>query len=291
MSFALNRLGAAALRGTFRIRPRRAAVPVRPTTCHFHQSHLQRDDKARQPQASNAPVKPSEFEQRSSQESVRVKDTTEKGDPIDPSPPEPEPEVDRGATNGLSTTSFDEPDDDEHNDDDNNDDDNDNDFDAFDAGDISPEDEARFRQMLEDPPAKDADAVRQWKETLDHEGKEMEESLEEVDMVDIEEPDDKRKSKNGLMSLGEEEDGVEDDEQFEGDDITSLAHGELEQHRELREYARIAAWEMPLLRSTSYLNARSIAIRAVLLTGSRVCETFRAPQRRTSTLPLHILHG
>ncbi len=42
-----------------------------------------------------------------------------------------------------------------------------------------------------------------------------------------------------------------EDEEFEGDDITSLAHGDLEQHRELREYARIAAWEMPLLSSPS----------------------------------------
>ena len=47
----------------------------------------------------------------------------------------------------------------------------------------------------------------------------------------------------------EEEDSKEwpADEEFEEDDMTSLAHGELEQHREIRHYARIAAWEMPLL--------------------------------------------
>ncbi|KAL9033982.1 MAG: hypothetical protein Q9180_005657 [Flavoplaca navasiana] len=52
----------------------------------------------------------------------------------------------------------------------------------------------------------------------------------------------------GLMAMGEidEQDSGEDDD-FEGDDITSTAHGELEQHREIREYARIAAWEMPML--------------------------------------------
>lgn len=56
--------------------------------------------------------------------------------------------------------------------------------------------------------------------------------------------------KPGLMSMGElEEQDSGEDEEFEGDDITSLGHGELEQHRELREYARIAAWEMPLLSS------------------------------------------
>ncbi|OIW29086.1 mitochondrial ribosomal protein [Coniochaeta ligniaria NRRL 30616] len=37
----------------------------------------------------------------------------------------------------------------------------------------------------------------------------------------------------------------EDD--FEEDDITSMGHAKLEEHREMREYARIAVWEMPLL--------------------------------------------
>ena len=58
------------------------------------------------------------------------------------------------------------------------------------------------------------------------------------------------KFKPGLMAMGEinERDSGED-EVFDGDDISSIAHGELEQHRELRTYARIAAWEMPLLSS------------------------------------------
>lgn len=56
--------------------------------------------------------------------------------------------------------------------------------------------------------------------------------------------------KPGLMSMGEvEEQDSGEDEEFENDDITSLGHGELEQHREMRDYARIAAWEMPLLSS------------------------------------------
>lgn len=57
--------------------------------------------------------------------------------------------------------------------------------------------------------------------------------------------------KPGLMALGEiDEQDIGADEKFKGDDISSLAHGELEQHREIREMARIAAWEMPLLSST-----------------------------------------
>jgi small subunit ribosomal protein S35 len=40
------------------------------------------------------------------------------------------------------------------------------------------------------------------------------------------------------------------DEDYYGDDLTSLGHGELEKHRELREYARLIAWELPLLNRT-----------------------------------------
>lgn len=39
------------------------------------------------------------------------------------------------------------------------------------------------------------------------------------------------------------------EDEFEEDDILSMGHGKLEEHRELREYARIAIWEMPLLSS------------------------------------------
>lgn len=56
--------------------------------------------------------------------------------------------------------------------------------------------------------------------------------------------------KPGFMAMGElDEQGSGEDEEFEDDDISSLGHGELEQHREMREYARLAAWEMPLLSS------------------------------------------
>lgn len=72
------------------------------------------------------------------------------------------------------------------------------------------------------------------------------EAAEEMPHVDVQIP----RIKPGLMALGEAEpQDSGEDEEFEGDDITSLAHGELEQHREMRHYARIAAWEMPLLSS------------------------------------------
>jgi small subunit ribosomal protein S35 len=64
----------------------------------------------------------------------------------------------------------------------------------------------------------------------------------------------RKRLKDTFMNMGDpepwEEEGMLDDDQ---DDMTSLAHGELEQHREMRHYARLAAWEMPLLSSTCYL--------------------------------------
>ncbi len=65
-------------------------------------------------------------------------------------------------------------------------------------------------------------------------------------------PEAPQKFKVGFMAEQEEDDDLEDigpDDEIKTDDISSLGHGELEQHREIREYARIIAWEMPLLSS------------------------------------------
>lgn len=67
----------------------------------------------------------------------------------------------------------------------------------------------------------------------------------------------KKRPKDTLLNLGDPDPWEEDGQLEDGhDDITSLGHGELEQHREMRHYARLTAWEMPLLagkheRSTS----------------------------------------
>lgn len=59
-----------------------------------------------------------------------------------------------------------------------------------------------------------------------------------------------RKAKPGALNMGmTPAENPIDDPEFEEDDITSMAHGQLEQHREFRHYARLAAWEMPLLTS------------------------------------------
>lgn len=60
----------------------------------------------------------------------------------------------------------------------------------------------------------------------------------------------RRKPKESFMNMGEEEPFEdEDDKEDDEDDIGTLAHGELEHHREMRQYARLAAWDMPLLAS------------------------------------------
>ncbi|KAH7149513.1 mitochondrial ribosomal subunit protein-domain-containing protein [Dactylonectria estremocensis] len=43
------------------------------------------------------------------------------------------------------------------------------------------------------------------------------------------------------------ETNTEELDEFDEDDITSMAHGKLDQIREMRNYARLAVWEMPLL--------------------------------------------
>ncbi|KAF1831971.1 hypothetical protein BDW02DRAFT_571548, partial [Decorospora gaudefroyi] len=61
------------------------------------------------------------------------------------------------------------------------------------------------------------------------------------------EEDDRRKIAQGFWAEGETEEEPEPDEDYYGDDLTSHGHGELAMHRELREYARLIAWELPLL--------------------------------------------
>jgi hypothetical protein len=58
------------------------------------------------------------------------------------------------------------------------------------------------------------------------------------------------REKPGFFNYGEVNRDVGEDEEFEGDDLSAAGHAEVDQHRELREYARLAAWELPLLNST-----------------------------------------
>ncbi|PQE26334.1 hypothetical protein CJF30_00001091 [Rutstroemia sp. NJR-2017a BBW] len=57
----------------------------------------------------------------------------------------------------------------------------------------------------------------------------------------------RKKLKTTFLNYGDPEPFDEADREDDEDDITSLGHMELEQVREQRHYARLAAWEMPML--------------------------------------------
>lgn len=104
---------------------------------------------------------------------------------------------------------------------------------------------AQLQKLAEDLKALDPeivdDAVRKGKQGIPF-AKEFE--LDKDEDFDIAE-DDAFRVKSGFWAEGEESMGA--DEDYFGDDITSHGHGELQKHRELREYARLIAWELPLL--------------------------------------------
>lgn len=84
------------------------------------------------------------------------------------------------------------------------------------------------------------------------------------------------------------------DDEFDEDDIMSLAHAKFEEFREYREYARIAAWQMPLLSSKPLwpLWPRDETRHALLTDVCRIGHTVRTTDSsRTSTIPLHHIHG
>lgn len=110
-----------------------------------------------------------------------------------------------------------------------------------------------LKQLVEELKALDpdviADAIRKGKEGIPWTNDVGTKGMTEEDWRLREDPP--RKSTLGFWAEGEE--GLGKDEDYYGDDLTSLGHGELEQHRELREYARLIAWELPLLGRTSIL--------------------------------------
>lgn len=122
----------------------------------------------------------------------------------------------------------------------------------------SPETETarQLRKLVEDLKALDPDvvqdAIRKGKHGIPF-AKDFE--LENDEDLEIAE----ETGRAGFWAEGEESLGP--DEDYYGDDLTSLGHGELEQHRELREYARLIAWELPLLSRTSILPPPAMSYR------------------------------
>lgn len=84
---------------------------------------------------------------------------------------------------------------------------------------------------------------------------ELDRSVNQIDKEEDIRFEDVRTKQKGFWAkddpdeLAQVEDG---DEEINDDEITSMAHAEMELHREMREYARIAAWDMPMLSSKIY---------------------------------------
>jgi small subunit ribosomal protein S35 len=95
--------------------------------------------------------------------------------------------------------------------------------------------------------------------------------------------------KRSFLNMGETEDFAEEEDNDDAPDISSIAHGELEAHREKRHYARLAAWEMPLLSSKSSNLAHfqkpslSIVTEQLLISILEMAKPFEPP---TADMPL-----
>lgn len=74
--------------------------------------------------------------------------------------------------------------------------------------------------------------------------RDMEDQLRKIDFGD-------RPDRSSLWYDEEDPFTNTDEEPFDEDDMTAMAHGKLDQVKEMRHYARLAVWEMPLLSSKS----------------------------------------
>jgi small subunit ribosomal protein S35 len=102
---------------------------------------------------------------------------------------------------------------------------------------------AQLKKLMEDLEALDDDKIAE----AERKGKRgmpfryRNDDLERDEDFEIE----RETGKLGFWAEGEESLGP--DEDYYADDITSDGHGRLEEQRDLREYARLIAWELPLL--------------------------------------------
>ena len=107
----------------------------------------------------------------------------------------------------------------------------------------------------------------------------VQKSINEAPHVEFEH----RRPKPGFFNYGEDDPmSTGEDDDFEGDDLSELGHAELDRHREMRHYARLAAWEMPML-SSEFRPSRSFLSYTRLTHSSllcRACQTFRTSQPR-----------
>ncbi|KAI1978022.1 37S ribosomal protein S24, mitochondrial [Ophidiomyces ophidiicola] len=100
----------------------------------------------------------------------------------------------------------------------------------------------------------DLQALRDLKAGLDAlDNEDDDDDLDDLDDLDdddeVDKPFEELPEKTGFWAEDENDSFAqyEDDDDWKDDDITSMAHAELQEHRDIRKYARIAAWDMPSL--------------------------------------------
>jgi small subunit ribosomal protein S35 len=128
---------------------------------------------------------------------------------------------------------------------------------GFSVNDLSEEDKQVWNAMSAEERAEFEAEYKKFVEEYNGPNGEGEESAEVdriISQIDREVPEPPEVEKKPVLGFwGEDEEdefaAVEDGNEGSDDVITSMAEAELELHREMRHYARIAAWDMPLLAS------------------------------------------
>lgn len=132
---------------------------------------------------------------------------------------------------------------------------------------IDKDDEKRIKEQLATVDASKTKKLQELEEDIERQHAEDDLFMEETgDAIRTRiakmEPRDYRrpkKLKNTFLNENDPEPWEDDDNTLDDhDDISTLGHGELERHREMRHYARLAAWEMPLLSSKSRVEMKNV---------------------------------
>lgn len=134
--------------------------------------------------------------------------------------------------------------------------------------------------MLADIPAKERTAemeaeMEELREQLESQENDMHQKLDDMSAKLFKDPKPQRDS---FWFDEEDDDPTTQDivgEEFDEDDIPTMAHGKLDEVREFRHYARISAWEMPMLASTFSLSPK-------IGMGARGCEDTKPSQNSQS---------
>ncbi len=168
----------------------------------------------------------------------------------------------------------------------------------------SPEEQQEWREGLK--ALSEVDQTASFTDDLDAMEEAMTRDVEEIDReTPFAFPEQRPNKNNGGFWADEEQDELgqvfDDDDDFQADDMTTVAHAQLDLHRDMREYQRRIAWDMPLLSSMEPLSASPLF--PCTHTKPTANNTFPSPLRRirprirtppsnlAAPLPLHNLHG